>query len=217
MLNTFFNYNWDYWLIAGKVTFDGPNRLIIVNEGVTELDISRDVYSSWKNWLLEGFGSTFLPAIRSVGGDPIDVETGQYAGDLYFLINNWKLIIDLEKVRVTGVLYSDNFNTAYYNAPNSPVYPASVSNIVSKQVNKEQSLTAQNIADLVAAVWKASMAEYIANGTTGSALNNASTASTLPNVNEIATAVDTELAEKLTTINDGIKDASILVPHTKDI
>jgi hypothetical protein len=37
--------------MADPVTFDGPNRLIIVNDGETELEAERDIYSAWKRWM----------------------------------------------------------------------------------------------------------------------------------------------------------------------
>ena len=122
--------NWDLWQNYHKVTFDGPNKIIRVNEGVTELDIKSDVYSDWKEWVLtRNDNAFFLPAIRSIGGDP--TVAGQTAGDIYFLINGWKLYIDLTKVKVTGVLFSDNFDTAYYDFNGNAQFPAEVSSLVS--------------------------------------------------------------------------------------
>lgn len=138
-----FNYGfWDLWSLYHKVTFDGVNRIITVNEGVTELDIKVDVYSDWKEWTQtypEYAG--FLPAIRSVGGDP--TIAGQYAGDIYFLINGWKLYIDLTKVAVTGTLFSDNYASAYYNYSGVIQYPAQVSSLVtgSAQIADSTSIT----------------------------------------------------------------------------
>ena len=125
-----FNYGfWDLWALYQKVTFDGANRIIYVNPEVTELDIKIDVYSNWKEWIKampENAG--WLPAIRTIGGDP--TVTGEFAGDIYFLINNWKLYVDLTKVRITGALFSDNFTSAYYNYAGTIQYPAQVSSIV---------------------------------------------------------------------------------------
>ena len=112
-----------------KCVFDGPNKLIIVSDGVTELDIKQDVYSDWKEWVQYGDNSKFLAAIRSTGGDPI-AGTTTFTGDVYFLINGWKLVINLTKVAVTGVLYSDDFNTAYYTPELVAQFPVRVSAIV---------------------------------------------------------------------------------------
>jgi predicted nucleic acid-binding Zn-ribbon protein len=122
--------NWDLWQNYHKVTFDGLNKLILVNEGVTTLDIKVDVFSDWKEWVITRDDNAFwLPAIRSVGGDP--TVAGQTAGDIYFLQNGWKLYIDLTKVKVTGVLFSDDFDTAYYDYSGNAQFPAEVSSLVS--------------------------------------------------------------------------------------
>lgn len=112
-----------------KVVFDGQLKHILVSEGVTTLNIEADVYSAWKEWTL-GVGSNYDSAIRTIGGDP--TTAGNFAGDLYFLINGWKLLIDITKVKVSGVLFSDDFDTAYYNYDVVPVFPAEVSSIVNK-------------------------------------------------------------------------------------
>ena len=129
-MNVAFNYGfWELWQLYHKVTFDGANRIIRVNEGVTELDIKKDLYSDWKEWVQSlSDNAVWPPAIRTVGGDP--TVAGQTAGDIYFLINGWKLYIDLTKVRVTGVLFSDDFESAYYNYEGIIQYPAQVASLV---------------------------------------------------------------------------------------
>ena len=42
----------DYWELYHKVTFDGENKLIIINPGETDINVKRDIYSSWKEWIL---------------------------------------------------------------------------------------------------------------------------------------------------------------------
>lgn len=128
MLATWFGFYGD-WELRDKVTFDGPNRLIIVNPGVTELSVKEDIYSAWKRWVKVGADNAgFLPAMRGIGGDPtIGV---QRAGDIYFTINNWRLVVDLAQTAVTGILFSDDFNTAYYDPDLNAVFPAIVSSAV---------------------------------------------------------------------------------------
>lgn len=122
--------NWDLWTLYHKVTFDGANKIIYVNDNVTTLDIRNDVYSDWKEWSISfQDNATFQPAIRGIGGDP--TVAGEKAGDIYFLINDWKLYIDLTKVKVTGTLFSDNFDTAYYDYAGKAQFPAQVSSVVS--------------------------------------------------------------------------------------
>ena len=88
MLTTYFGF-WDYWNLYHKVTFDGINRLIIINDGVTRLDVQRDIYSAWKEWLLIEENGKYLQAVNTVGGEPT-IE-GQFLDVTYFLINGWKL------------------------------------------------------------------------------------------------------------------------------
>ena len=187
------NYGfWDLWRLYHKVTFDGANRIIRVNEGVTTLDIKKDIYSDWKEWVSAmPDNSYWLPAVRTVGGDP--TISGQRAGDIYFLINNWKLYIDLTKVAVTGILFSDNFNSAYYDFNGNIQFPAQVASLVTttevaannagsgdgataaevwsystRTLTTASGPTASEIAD---AVWDESAADHNTVGTFGHFLN----------------------------------------------
>ena len=94
------NYgNWQFWgdysppnyLGEQKVTFDGPNKIIIVNEGVTALDFREDVYSAWKEWIKDPtqINSKWEPAISAVGGDPLPGD--RQLGTTYFLDNGWRM------------------------------------------------------------------------------------------------------------------------------
>ena len=157
-MNTVLNYgHWDLWQLYQKVTFDGANRIIRVNPGVTELNIKSDIYSDWKEWVRSSSdNAVWLPAIRTIGGDPT-VE-GQFAGDIYFLINDWKLYIDLTKVKVTGVLFSDDYEAAYFSYDDVIQYPVQVSSIVSgsaQLVNSDSITQANNeILNKVLEVWQ---------------------------------------------------------------
>ena len=118
---------WENWLLYHKVVFDGINKLITVDAGVTALNIRTDVYSSWVEWIETEDNARFLPAMRYTG---LDVIPGGFTGDTYFLINGWKLLIDFSKVAVSGVLFSDNFNTAYYTYNGIAQFPAVVSALI---------------------------------------------------------------------------------------
>lgn len=161
-----------------KVVFDGPNRLILVDENVTELDIREDVYEAWKEWVRNPDlqNAQFLPAIRGVGGDPISGTTDQFVGDLYFLINNWRLVYDPRRVGVTGVLFSDDFTTAFYfdepfkyDTPEflDPIFPAKVSSIVNTYEIQAQ-LSSEQIAS---SVWNALGSDYVTVNTMGALQN----------------------------------------------
>ena len=71
-----------------KVTFDGERQLIIVNPGVTSLDVRRDIYSEWKRWFLSGDNSKFSKAFNVIGGNPLPEDQ---LGLTYFLLDNWRI------------------------------------------------------------------------------------------------------------------------------
>lgn len=175
MPNINFNYShWEFWApydpINGyygtqKCVFDGINKLIIVAESATTLDIKQDVYSGWKEWTL-AVGSTYDPAIRTTGGDP--TVSGQFSGDIYFLINGWKLVIDVTKVKVTGVLFSDDFATAYYDSNLNAIFPIEVSSIVNVVETSTSNVTPEQVAD---AVWDEAYSAHDTDGTMGHLVN----------------------------------------------
>lgn len=72
-----------------KVTFDGPNKLIIVDTGITSLDVQIDLYSDWKEWMLVGDNAKYLPALRTVGGDTLVAP--QEISPYFFLLNGWRV------------------------------------------------------------------------------------------------------------------------------
>ena len=116
------------WSLYDKVDFDGINKIVYVHPDVTTLDIRQDVYTSWVDWVALRDNLKFAPAIRTSGLDPIGA--GAFTGDVYFLINGWKLSVNLQRVRVTGVLYSDDYATAYFTDSLLPQYPATVAALV---------------------------------------------------------------------------------------
>ena len=113
------------WSYQWKCTFDGENRLIIVNPGVTELSVKRDIYSAWKEWAQLRTNTKFPAAVRAIGGDSIG--GGKFVGDIYFLINGWQLVIN-HLVRIDGVLFSDDFEEPYIINAGGVI--ATVSNVV---------------------------------------------------------------------------------------
>jgi hypothetical protein len=93
-----------------KVTFDGPNKLIIINTGVTNIDVMTEMYLPWKQWVIDE-GSMYLAAFRAFGGDP--TTTDQNAPYYYFLINNWRVVATNVNVVISENLYSDNYENPY--------------------------------------------------------------------------------------------------------
>lgn len=194
-------YFWDNWELYHRCVFDGENRLIYVSFGTTVLDIRTHVYSDWKEWVQTYDNSKYLPAIRTIGGDPLG--DGKYAGDIYFLYNGWRLVVDLTKVRITGALYSDDYDTAYYGVnPVSnqlvPQYPAVVSQLV-QTVQVPQNVVTGDPATIAAQVWDALLSNHLLAGTFGQYVQSipAATATLVPSpptADAIANAVWNETA-----------------------
>lgn len=142
---------WDYWLPGIKVDFDGVAKTITVAPGVNAIDIRTDIYSRWVDWVLIRDNLKYEGAIRVAGYDPIP---SGFTGDVYFLTNGWKLKVDLANVRITGVLFSDNYDTAYYTPEAKPQYPASVAALVNTVINTQNIITGEalTMSQIAAAV-----------------------------------------------------------------
>jgi len=75
--------------MAEKVTFDGPNKLMILKPGVTDVCITECLYSPWKIWVQESDNAKYEQAFRIVGGEP---TTGSNSIAPYsFLLNGWRI------------------------------------------------------------------------------------------------------------------------------
>lgn len=110
MLLGLYGGNYSYWNLYHKVTFDGPNKLITVNPGEAIVNVKDDIYSSWKEWVMLEDYSKYDAALRTIGGD--SVGGGLYAGDMYFTINGWRIVIN-EAVTINGIIYSDDYSTPF--------------------------------------------------------------------------------------------------------
>lgn len=103
------------------VTFNGITRQIIVDDPAdVSLDVQDDIYSRWKDWVLDADNAKYAPALRAVGGDP--TVAGQTAPIFYFTQNLWTVYINNGViVDVALNLYSDDFSSAFVVAPGSGV------------------------------------------------------------------------------------------------
>lgn len=80
---------WNFWeYFPQKVTFDGPNKIIWVNDGEIEIDVQIDLYSNWKEWVQYRDNSKYDQAFGKTGGDL--TPTGAIGGT-YFLENDWRI------------------------------------------------------------------------------------------------------------------------------
>jgi hypothetical protein len=169
------------WALAEPVSFDGRSKQIVVNAGVEALSIPT-IYSAWKRWVQREQNAMYLSAMRVVGGDPIP---GGVTGSTFFLTNGWRLIYNPNAVAISGVLYSVDFATAYWNEDGNPIYPATVSSLVNSAVSVQNVVTGTALTpeQTAAAVWGAAARTL--------------TASIDPNASQIAAAV---LAEILASV-----------------
>jgi len=134
---------WDYWQLYHKVTFDGVNRLILINDGVTELDVQVDIYSAWKEWARLETNLKYLKAIDTVGGEP--TVAGQRLDVTYFLINGWKLkpYPGTYDLTVVGNLFDINGASIKVNADISPFFPNNITlNLNTSVIVRQLSSTA---------------------------------------------------------------------------
>lgn len=126
MLGALFGGHVGLWQLYHEVTFDGVNRQIIVNHDATELNVKRDIYSAWKEWVAYLDNSKYTPALRCIGGDP--VGPGLFAGDIYFLINDWKIYVDHE-VNFDGVVYAEDGSSPFITPKTANVVRSVASNL----------------------------------------------------------------------------------------
>lgn len=139
----------DVWNLDSRVTFDGIARRIIVNPGVSSLSVREDIYSAWKEWVQARDHAKFLPAIRTIGGDPLG--GGRYAGDLYFLMNGWQIVIS-EATQINGVIYHDDGIDVFVIQPGGGVI-STVSTLV-QTVTTPLPVVAATADDIANAVWE---------------------------------------------------------------
>ena len=187
----------EVWELGHKVTFDYYKRLIIVAPGVTSLDVKTDLYSDMKEWFLlpDRRNRKFRPPIRVIGGD--DTIAGQKAGDIYFTQHGWRVVYNPSETSVSGVLFSDDFDTAWLDQSSyqlgfyKPVYPALVSSLVTG-VDIE-AVTAPS-ADTVAGAVRDELSPELANMDT--TVSSRATQTSVDAVQGDVTAISANLAGK---------------------
>ena len=212
---TTLNYgSWEFWEAydpannyfgAQKVTFDGYNKLIYVNEGETELDAKIDIYSAWKEWssvLKTGFfdpdkGLTYPPdaqnlqwplAITAVGGESISAT--EFLGTSFFLENGWRI---KPWTSAAGYVLTITGNLFTREAGENPVIPES--NVTVNLFRSSIVLATQTDVQLTDAdktaiadgVWTKSTAGSVA-GSYGRLVNNIDS-----DLTTVKTEVDTTL------------------------
>ncbi len=72
------------------IIFDGPTKTITLSSGETQV-AAGDIYSRWKDWVALSDNAKYLPAFRTIGGDPLSAIIN--AGSYFFLRNDlgWRM------------------------------------------------------------------------------------------------------------------------------
>jgi hypothetical protein len=166
-----------------KVTFDGEHSKIYLNPQYPTIRVKQDMYSAMKRWLQRRQNLSFYPPIRGIGGDP--VGGGQYAGDLYFLTNDWQVVVQ-HQVAITGVLYNDNVAISTYSVQSGGGVTASVSSLA--YAYNTSGVTVPTAAEVATQVWNTNPAS-LPNNTVGGMVYD-----TNNNVSNIKVTTDNILA-----------------------
>lgn len=141
-----------------NVTFDGTNKIISVNTGITELNVRQDLYSAWKDWLALDDNLKFPMAFRAVGGDTI--SSGKYVGDYYFITNGWKVrpYEGNHTLFVYGNLYVDGGGNPFIpTLGNYNVLISMQNSSLTEKVSSGSAVTQEDIDSISSAVWSKSI------------------------------------------------------------
>ena len=95
------------------ITFEGDNKIIQVDNGVTELFFNNDVYIPWKNWVLAG-NTQYEQAIKKLGGEVL-VPNNLLMPVAYLMLNGWKIRPSEEQqiLKIHSNLFTDDGTLPY--------------------------------------------------------------------------------------------------------
>lgn len=150
-----------------KVSWDGFNKIIYVNEGVTTLDVKADLYSAWKEWLLGSVenpsSSGWLRAISAIGGEPLNDTLN--VGSTFFLENGWRIQPFASKLpyvlTVNGNLFTREAGGNPFLFAEGVSVNLTRSNIVDQLV-ATSTITQSDLQNIAAQVWGTSTLGYTA-------------------------------------------------------
>lgn len=150
-----------------KVSWDGFNKIIYVNEGVTTLDVKADLYSAWKEWLLGNVenpsGSGWPRAISAIGGEPLNDTLN--VGSTFFLENGWRIQPFASKLpyvlTVNGNLFTREAGGNPFLFAEGVSVNLTRSNIVDQLV-ATSTITQSDLQNIAAQVWGTSTLGYTA-------------------------------------------------------
>lgn len=153
------------------ITFNGPTKTITLSAGQTTVPVA-EIYSRWKDWVMQSDNAKYLDAFRAVGGDPLG--GGVYATINVFIRNDYGWRIkppeqDIDIVLV-GNLYPEDPGLPW-RAPTTGDFHTSINTNLSMNLIEFDSggggggtVDAEQIAD---AVWNRAMSQHASPGTFG--------------------------------------------------
>jgi len=96
-------------------TFDGAN-LHITLPSIGSFDTQKEIYSAWKEWIVQGDNAKYPPAFDTTGGD--NVGAGQTVAPYFFCRNDlgWRIKMpsDNGEIIVSGNLFPRDPNTSLF-------------------------------------------------------------------------------------------------------
>ena len=132
---------------VGGLVFDPVGKRIVIPDDITLIDAAT-LYSRAIDWMVlsvaQDTSMKWLPAMRYTGSDPI--PTG-LTGATFFMINGWRISYNPNATAVSGVIFSEDYNTAYWSREMAPVFPITVSAVVN-QVTTVQNVVTGDINSL---------------------------------------------------------------------
>lgn len=147
------------------VTFDGQNKIIQVNPGITSIDV-RTVYSLWKQWVRTSDNAKWSRAFRVVGGDPIG--GGAISPIFFFLVNGWTIRPD-----DTSGSHTLNVSLNLYTDPDTNARFTEVAGVaINNQTSESPGVNAQTIRDAMALALSSGVT--VANGSVDDGLQKGS-------------------------------------------
>lgn len=153
------------------VTFDGNLKIININFGETLVDVKRDIYSAWKEWITVDDNSKFPVAISAIGGDPL--PGGKFLGTTFFLENGWKIkpFEADHTLTVSGNLYSRDGSDPFVSTIGN--YNIRVNLTTSNLVDTISTAggTSVDPNDIAVAVWNRLAVASTGSGTFGEFVN----------------------------------------------
>ena len=156
-----------------KVHFDGPNKLIVINNGITELDVQEDIYSGWKEWFEVRDNAKYEQAMTAIGGETITAV--QKVGITYFLENGWRIKMweGNFNLTVNGNLYTREPGESPYVAAEGS-YAVSIAtsksnlvDIVLPEIEGSTTITNSDITAISLAVWNTLLTAISQSNTIG--------------------------------------------------